>query len=65
MSREKVVRASGPTSTTSIDVKIGARKDGTITARFGDLRYSCGPYAGLWAEIARDIVVFNTSAGLK
>src|SRR5206468_3044912 len=51
MSREEVFRASGPTSATSIDVKIGARKDGTITAAEATLRYSCGPYAGMWAEI--------------
>ncbi len=29
MTREEVFRASGPTSSTSIDVKIGAKKDGT------------------------------------
>jgi len=51
MSREEVFRASGPTSATSIDVKIGARKDGTITAASATLRYSSGPYLGMWAEI--------------
>ncbi|RWM06508.1 MAG: xanthine dehydrogenase family protein molybdopterin-binding subunit [Mesorhizobium sp.] len=51
MTREEVFRASGPTSATSIDVKIGAKKDGTITAAEATLRYSCGPYAGMWAEI--------------
>ncbi|MGX9176955.1 xanthine dehydrogenase family protein molybdopterin-binding subunit [Mesorhizobium sp. BHbdii] len=51
MTRDEVFRASGPTSATSIDVKIGARKDGTITAAEATLRYSCGPYAGMWAEI--------------
>jgi CO/xanthine dehydrogenase Mo-binding subunit len=51
MSREEVFRASGPTSATSIDVKIGAKKDGTITAASATLRYSCGPYLGMWAEI--------------
>ncbi len=51
MSREEVFRASGPTSATSIDVKIGARKDGTITAASATLRYSCGPYTGIWAEL--------------
>ena len=51
MSREEVFRASGPTSATSIDVKIGARKDGTITAASATLRYSCGPYYGMWAEL--------------
>lgn len=51
MSREEVFRASGPTSATSIDVKIGARKDGTITAATATLRYSCGPWVGMWAEM--------------
>lgn len=51
MTRDEVFRASGPTSATSIDVKIGAREDGTITAAEATLRYSCGPYAGMWAEI--------------
>ncbi|MBM3518324.1 MAG: xanthine dehydrogenase family protein molybdopterin-binding subunit [Alphaproteobacteria bacterium] len=51
MSREEVFRASGPTSATSIDVKIGATKDGRITAASATLRFSCGPYAGSWAEL--------------
>ncbi|MEP0048883.1 MAG: xanthine dehydrogenase family protein molybdopterin-binding subunit [Roseobacter sp.] len=51
MSREEVFRASGPTSATSIDVKIGARKDGKITAAMATLRYSSGPYADMWAEV--------------
>ena len=51
MSREEVFRASGPTSATSIDVKIGARNDGTITAASATLRYSCGPYTGPWAML--------------
>jgi CO/xanthine dehydrogenase Mo-binding subunit len=51
MSREEVFRASGPTSATSIDVRIGATKDGTITAASATLRYSCGPYPGAWAEL--------------
>ncbi len=51
MSREEVFRASGPTSATSIDVKIGARKDGKITAATATLRYTSGPYADMWAEL--------------
>ena len=51
MSREEVFRASGPTSATSIDVKIGARNDGTITAASATLSYSCGPYDGPWAML--------------
>ncbi len=50
MSREEVFRASGPTSATSIDVKIGATKDGRITAATATLRYTNGPYADAWAE---------------
>jgi CO/xanthine dehydrogenase Mo-binding subunit len=50
MTRDEVFRASGPTSATSIDVKIGATKDGTITAAEATLRYSSGPYADAWAE---------------
>jgi len=51
MSREEVFRASGPTSATSIDVRIGARKDGTITAAEATLRYTNGPFYGMWAEL--------------
>jgi CO/xanthine dehydrogenase Mo-binding subunit len=51
MSREEVFRASGPTSATSIDVRIGAKKDGTITAASATLRYTNGPFAGMWAEL--------------
>ncbi len=51
MSRDEVFRASGPTSATSIDVKLGVTKDGTITAASSTLRYSNGPYFGMWAEL--------------
>src|SRR5688572_11924633 len=51
MSREEVFRASGPTSSTSIDVKIGAKKDGTITAAEATLRYQDGAFAYMWAEL--------------
>ena len=56
MSREEVFRASGPASSTSIDVKIGAKKNGTITAGFAALRYQGGPFPGAipgmpWAAI--------------
>lgn len=51
MTRDEVFRASGPTSATSIDVKIGATREGKITAASATLRYSCGPYAGMWAEL--------------
>ena len=46
MSRSEVLRATGPTSSTSIDVKIGMTKDGKITAGFAELRYQGGAYPG-------------------
>lgn len=51
MSREEVFRATGPTSSTSIDVKLGVTKTGEITAAFAELRYSSGCFAGNWAEL--------------
>jgi CO/xanthine dehydrogenase Mo-binding subunit len=51
MSREEVFRASGPTCSTSIDVKIGAKRDGTITAATATLRYQNGAFPGPWAEL--------------
>ena len=50
MSREEVFRATGPTSSASIDVKIGAKRDGTITAAFAELRYQGGAFTANWAE---------------
>ena len=51
MSREEVFRASGPTCSTSVDVKIGAKKDGTITAALATLRYQNGPFPAVWAML--------------
>ncbi|NKC14910.1 MAG: molybdopterin-dependent oxidoreductase [Gammaproteobacteria bacterium] len=51
MSREEVFRASGPTSSTSIDVKIGVKKDGTITAAHAELRYQDGPFPSIWGML--------------
>jgi CO/xanthine dehydrogenase Mo-binding subunit len=51
MSREEVFKASGPTSSTSIDVRIGATRDGRITAAESTLRYQNGAFPGPWAEL--------------
>ena len=51
MSRDEVFRASGPTSATSIDIRIGVTKKGRITAGDATLRYASGPYLGMWAEL--------------
>ncbi len=46
MSREEVFRASGPTSGASMDVKIGATKDGIITAISSEMRFQAGAFPG-------------------
>jgi len=51
MSREDVFRASGPASATSIDVKLGATRDGRIVAADATLRYTGGAFRGIWAEL--------------
>jgi CO/xanthine dehydrogenase Mo-binding subunit len=50
MTREEVFRATGPTSSSSIDVKIGVKRDGTVTAAFAELRYQGGAFPANWAE---------------
>jgi len=51
MTRDEVFKASGPTCSTSIDVKIGAKKDGTITAASATLRYQNGAFPANWGMI--------------
>jgi CO/xanthine dehydrogenase Mo-binding subunit len=46
MSREEVFRASGPASATHIRVKVGARRDGTLTAVDATLCYAAGAFPG-------------------
>ena len=46
MSREEVFRATGPTSSSHIRVRIGAAKDGRITAGDVELRYQAGAFPG-------------------
>ncbi|MFV8819882.1 xanthine dehydrogenase family protein molybdopterin-binding subunit [Haliea sp. E17] len=45
MSREEVFRASGPVSNSETRVKIGAKKDGTITAIDSDMLMNTGAYS--------------------
>jgi CO/xanthine dehydrogenase Mo-binding subunit len=51
MSRAEVFRASGPTSSTSIRVKMGIRKDGRITAGEAELKYQGGAFPGSAVEM--------------
>ena len=46
MTREEVFRASGPTSGAVIEVKLGAKKDGTITAARAVMSYQAGAFPG-------------------
>ncbi|WP_069300032.1 xanthine dehydrogenase family protein molybdopterin-binding subunit [Neptunicoccus sediminis] len=46
MSRSEVFRATGPTASTSMDIKIGMKKDGTITAGQGTFRLQGGAFPG-------------------
>ena len=46
MTREEVFRATGPASGGVIDVKIGAKRDGTITAAAATVKLQAGAYAG-------------------
>lgn len=46
MSRTEVFKASGPTSSTFIRVKLGARKDGRIAAAEAELVYQGGAFPG-------------------
>jgi CO/xanthine dehydrogenase Mo-binding subunit len=50
MTRDEVFRASGPTSSTSMDIRIGAKRDGTITAAHGVFRYQGGAFPSTWAD---------------
>jgi len=46
MSRADVLEATGPTSGSYMNVKIGASNDGKITAAYADLRFEAGAFPG-------------------
>lgn len=46
MSREEVFRASGPTASSAMRVKMGASKDGRITAAEAELKFQGGAFPG-------------------
>ena len=52
MTREEVFRATGPTSGSSNTVKIGATKDGKITAATATFRFQAGAFPGAPARPA-------------
>jgi CO/xanthine dehydrogenase Mo-binding subunit len=46
MTREEVFRATGPTSGAVVEVKLGAKKDGRLTAAQAVLKYQSGAFPG-------------------
>ena len=52
MPRDDVFRATGPTASSSIDVKIGMKNDGTITAGQAILRMQGGAFPGSPVDMA-------------
>ena len=46
MSREEVFRASGPTASSAMRVKIGIKKDGRLTAGDAELKFQGGAFPG-------------------
>ncbi|HUB14480.1 MAG TPA: xanthine dehydrogenase family protein molybdopterin-binding subunit [Acetobacteraceae bacterium] len=46
MTRDEVFRASGPTSGATMEVKLGAKKDGSIVAARQVLKYQAGAFPG-------------------
>lgn len=52
MDRGEVFRGTGPTSASSMTVKIGATRDGKITAASGDFRFQAGAFPGSPVHLA-------------
>ncbi|HMQ57499.1 MAG TPA: xanthine dehydrogenase family protein molybdopterin-binding subunit, partial [Rhizobiaceae bacterium] len=52
MSRSEVLRATGPTASASMDLKIGMKKDGTLTAAKADFRMQGGAFPGSPVDFA-------------
>ncbi|MBY6117663.1 xanthine dehydrogenase family protein molybdopterin-binding subunit [Mameliella alba] len=52
MSRSEVLRATGPTASASMDVKIGMKKDGTITGARAEFRMQGGAFPGSPVDMA-------------
>ncbi len=51
LDRSEVFRATGPTASTCIRVKIGAKKNGKITAAEAELKYQGGAFPGSLVEL--------------
>ncbi|MFP6640068.1 MAG: xanthine dehydrogenase family protein molybdopterin-binding subunit, partial [Myxococcota bacterium] len=61
MSREEVFRASGPVNSTRIKVKLGATRDGRLTAAEATLHYEAGGFPGSSVQ-AGAMTIFSSYA---
>ncbi|MEM7406264.1 MAG: xanthine dehydrogenase family protein molybdopterin-binding subunit [Pseudomonadota bacterium] len=52
MTRAEVFRATGPTSGSAMRIKLGATRDGRITAAQGEFRFQAGAYPGAPVHLA-------------
>ncbi|KUF09174.1 xanthine dehydrogenase family protein molybdopterin-binding subunit [Pseudoponticoccus marisrubri] len=52
MTRSEVLRATGPTASASMDVRIGMKKDGTLTAARAEFRMQGGAFPGSPVDMA-------------
>ncbi|MEJ2020921.1 MAG: xanthine dehydrogenase family protein molybdopterin-binding subunit [Maritimibacter sp.] len=52
MNRAEVLRATGPTASASMDVKVGMKKDGTLTAAEVEFRMQGGAFPGSPVDMA-------------
>jgi len=56
MARDEVLKATGPTSASYMRVKIGAKKDGTITAAEAWMAYEAGAFPGSPIGAAMEVI---------
>ncbi len=59
MSRSEVLRATGPTASASMDIKMGMTKDGRITAASGVFRMQGGAFPGAPVDVTTDLAFAN------
>jgi len=59
MSRSEVLRASGPTSSASMDIKMGMTRDGKITAASGTFRMQGGAFPGAPVDVTTMLAFAN------
>jgi CO/xanthine dehydrogenase Mo-binding subunit len=59
MSRSEVLRATGPTASASMDIKMGMTKDGKITAAKGTFRMQGGAFPGAPVDVTTMLAFAN------